>query len=81
MVEMAVEKWISPHARKVDFVRARTFHILRILLERLCQVEALLHIIVGRTLGVNVSDAAVTSVYSAVLLQSLDKTKERRRRK
>lgn len=44
-----------------------------VLLERLGQVEALLHVVVSWTLGINVSDAAVASVYSAVLLQSLDK--------
>lgn len=49
---------------------------LRILLERLRQVEALLHVIVAWTLGVNVSDAAVASIDSAVLLQSLDRREE-----
>lgn len=44
-----------------------------VLLECLCQVEALLYVIVVGTRGVDVSDAAVASFYFTVLLQSLQK--------
>lgn len=78
MVE-TFEKWICLRALKwvTKGQGLFTFHVL---LERLGQVEALLHIVVTWTLGVNVSDAAVTSVYSAVLLQSLGKREEQRSR-
>jgi len=42
-----------------------------VLLERLGQVEALLHVVVVGRRGVHVSDAAVASFYFTVLLQSL----------
>lgn len=52
---------------------------LCVLLERLGQVEALLHVVVVGTLSVDVSDAAVASFYSTVLLQRLTEGQEERK--
>lgn len=78
MVKMTFKKLIRLHAPKWVSGGQGRFSF-RILLERLGQVEALLYVIVAWTLGVNVPDAAVTSIYSAVLLQSLEERGETRR--
>lgn len=45
-----------------------------VLLERLCQIEALLHVVVAGSRGVDIPDAAVASLHFTVLLQGLGET-------